>query len=316
MPKLTKPTELSGSSVAAAMGVDPWKNANDLIDLAAISIDGLPLPEITGEQLSWGNVLESTILKEACLRLGITNLNLDHKEAYRHKTIPLAVSLDGSATLDEPMTINHNPDEGIFVENGEQITINGFGCLEAKNTSVTPEETLPLHRGVVQLQAQMLCAGAKWGAVCVLYRGNQLRIFLYSLHDKICYNISKIANEFDMKVKHYQTHKEKLYYEPSSSLDAARLFDKTIPVSLDLDDSINETCEYILNVKAEISDLNKIIREKEKTLGDYYLNLQKRMGHHETASNGRYYLKWSTRHYKAQPERFKRSTTVTVKELI
>ena len=315
MPKLTKPTELSGSTIAAAMGVDPYKNANDLLELAATAVDGLPLPEITGEPLTWGNALESTILKEACLRLGITNLNLDHKEAYRHKTIPLAVSLDGSATLDEPITIKHNPDEGIYVENGEQITIDGFGCLEAKNTSVMPEEHLPLHRGVVQLQAQMLCGDATWGAVCVLYRGNELRVFLYRLHQGVCFKIEKAAIEFKDKVNHYKTTKERLDYPPSSPVDAAKLYSNTTTAELQLDDSINETCEHIVNVKSEISELNKVVREKEKTLADYYLTLQKKMGKHESATNGRYYLKWSTRHYKAQPERFKRSTTVTVKEL-
>tara|TARA_R100001460_G_scaffold2381_1_gene7769 strand:+ start:1753 stop:2703 length:951 start_codon:yes stop_codon:yes gene_type:complete len=316
MPKLTNPDELSGSILAALFGVCPYNSANDVMGRVYDYLDGQPMPDFSSEPTQWGNTLEPMILKEACLRLGITNLNLNHTEAYRHINIPIAVSLDGSATIDEPITIKHNPERGIFVDNGDQMTIVGFGCLEAKNTSVMPEEHLPLHRGVVQLQAQLLCSNAKWGAVCVLYKGNELRVFLYRLHQGVCDKISKVANEFEMKVQHYKITKERLDYPPCSPVDAAKLYSNTTTAELQLDDSINKTCEHIVNVKSEISELNKVIREKEKTLADYYLTLQKKMGKHESATNGRYYLKWTTRHYKAQPERFKRSTTVTVKELM
>jgi len=316
MPKLTNPDELSGSILAALFGVCPYNSANDVMGRVYDYIDGQPMPDFSSEPTAWGNTLEPIILKESCLRLGITNLIVNYESPFRHRRIPIAVSLDGSVSVDRPITINHNPERGIFVDNGDQITIEGFGCLEAKNTSVMPEEHLPLHRGVVQLQAQMLCSYADWGAVCVLYRGNELRIFLYRLHQGVCDKIAKVANEFEMKVKHYKATKERLDYPPSSPIDAAKLYSNTTTAELQLDDSINETCEHIVNVKSEISELNKVIREKEKTLADYYLALQKKMGKHESATNGRYYLKWTTRHYKAQPERFKRSTTVTVKELL
>ena len=316
MPKLTKPDELSGSVLPKAMGLCPYDSPNDMYQRICDYHDGLPLPELQSEPAFWGNTLENTILKQACLRLGITNLNVDHTEAFRHRTIPIAVSLDGSATVDTPLTIKHNPDEGIYVDDSEQITIEGFGCLEAKNTSVMAEQHLPLHRGVVQLQAQMLCSGANWGAVCVLYRGSELRIFLYRLHPGVCNKIATVAEDFKRRVEHYKKTKEKLLYEPTSPIDAAKIYSNTSVAQIELDDSINEDCQKIVDAKSAISDLNKQIRDKEKSLAEHYLALQKKMGKHETATNGRFFLKWATRHYKAQPERFKRSTTVTVKELL
>ncbi len=64
-------------------------------------------------------------------------------------------------------------------DGSKPIKLDGLGILEAKLTAQDVEDTPAVYRGVIQLQGQMDIMKAKWGALCVLYRGTTLRIFLY-----------------------------------------------------------------------------------------------------------------------------------------
>ncbi len=114
-------------------------------------------------------------------RLKVAEFDTQIGQAYKHPDIALACSLDGVG-YGTGQEIYSDPDKGIFVVGQDSIVLDGPGVLEAKVTKTMPEDTPHLARGPIQLQGQMLVTGHKWGAVCVLYQGIELRVFLFGPH--------------------------------------------------------------------------------------------------------------------------------------
>ncbi len=110
------------------------------------------------------------ILREAAKRLLLTDVVIDHDKPFFHTSLPLCCSLDGSAQ-GRGQVIVSDPDNGIYVVGQDSITLDGVGVLEAKLTAMEPEDTPPLWRGPIQLQAQMDIMQAKWGVLATLYKG-------------------------------------------------------------------------------------------------------------------------------------------------
>ena len=107
-------------------------------------------------------------------KIGLTQLSTQIKEPFVHKTLPLQGSADGTA-LAENLTIETDVEKGIYVMNKEnKITLNGVGILEAKNTSVRPEDVPAPSRGPIQVQGLMMCSGFKWSVISIKYRGVSL----------------------------------------------------------------------------------------------------------------------------------------------
>jgi hypothetical protein len=94
--------------------------------------------------------------------------------------------------------------------------LDGIGILEAKLTRVWPEPSPAIYRGPLQLQGQMAIMGSTWGAVCVLYQGVELRIFLFEQDLRVQESIRDAVWEFDAKLsRYYQTGEIDLYQEAS-----------------------------------------------------------------------------------------------------
>ena len=72
-----------------------------------------------------------------------------------------------------------------------------MGVLEAKNTSHFPEDEPAATRGPIQCQGLMMCTGYKWAAIFVLYRGTELRCFLYAPDPATIAKIEADAIEFE-----------------------------------------------------------------------------------------------------------------------
>ena len=179
------------------------------------------------EMMYFGNQLENFILKESCLKIGIENLNLSHEKAFTHSDIPMKVSLDGSAE-GKGLVVRHDEDAGIYVMDDDEIKLDGLGVLEAKNTEKFPFESPPLELGVIQLQAQMMCTGAKWGALCVMFRGNCLRVFLFKPHIEFQDLIEQSALDWDRRITKYKLTGEKEWYEPVNIDDLAKTSDSQL----------------------------------------------------------------------------------------
>jgi len=180
--KLTPNDILSCSRLPAVLGFSKFRTANDELKVSIDALHGKEPEFISNEAMEWGNRLEKDILKESATRLGIESYDLEHDKPYFHKDIPLACSLDGTAT-GSGQEIFTDIEKGIYVMGKDSIKLNGTGILEAKLTGQEVEDTPAVYRGVVQLQGQMDIMEASWGALCVLYKGTKLRIFLYEYNE-------------------------------------------------------------------------------------------------------------------------------------
>jgi predicted phage-related endonuclease len=315
--KVTRDDQASASMLPAIMGYSPFQSANDSLMAAINAKKGNGREHKYIEAAEWGNVMERHILTEACLRLGLENLDLDYTTAFQHKTLPLACSLDGTAD-GAGKVIKHDPDNGIYVMDGDEITLEGMGVMEAKLTAIEPQDAPPLYQGPIQLQAQMDILEAKWGAVCTLYRGTKLRVYLFRPHTPTLGAIYQAVRQFQSKLDKFEETGEIDYYPPKDSADAQRTWgnaDEDAP-PIDLDGAAEKIVQQLLRCKSEIKRLEEIAGECEASL-------KERLREHTTGIAGQYRVTWPVRHYKAQPERVVpakeastiRQSTLTIKEI-
>lgn len=314
--KVTPNTMMSASRLPALMGISKYRSPNDELQATIASLKGEELEFEGNEAMEWGNKMEAEILKEACLRVGIDNLDIEHPDPYFHASWPLACSLDGSAD-GRGLVVNHDPDQGIYVVGQDSIVLEGRGVLEAKLTSMDVEDVPPLWRGPVQLQAQMDILGAKWGAVATLYRGTQMRVFLFAPHQGTLDAIEAAVIDFQRRLDFWRNTGAIDYYPPIDSKDANRTWpDAKTEDPLLMGEEEEYWAHQILHAKKEIERLEKDIADAEKKLKDV-------MRDHGFGRTHRYEIKWPMRHYKATAERVVpakeaysvRQSTLSIKEI-
>jgi len=312
--KVTPNTMLSASRVPALLGHSKYETPNKVLESVLNALQDVETPFETNEAMHWGNMLEIPILLEASGRLGLSNVVLDHPKAYFHPDAPIACSLDGNGD-GNGLVVKDNPDAGVYVVGAESITLDGFGVLEAKLTSSYPEDYPALSRGPLQLQAQMDITGAKWGAVCVLYQGIELRIFLFAPHEETQALICKKAFEFESKITHWSETGEVEWYDPANPEEFGHKWpgDPNLD-SVDLGDWGATLAERIVKAKEQIKVL-------EKTISDDETELKEMLGNATLAHAEEFRISWPIRKYQAQPEKVvpakpahsMRQSTVTIK---
>lgn len=314
--KVTPNDKASASLLPAIMGLSTYASPNDALMGCIHAINGHPPDDISNEAMGWGDKFEPEILKEAALRLGLDNLDISHSKPYFHQFMPLACSLDGTA-YGRGLRIENDPDRGIFVIGQDAITLDGVGVLEAKLTAYDVEDVPPLWRGPVQLQAQMACVGATWGAVCTLFRGTALRVYLFAPHEPTLKAIAAAVADFEKRLETYRQTGVVDYYPPASSADANRAWpvgrDDVEPLGLGAAEE--KLCDEVLFHKAEIKRHEKEIDKIEK-------KIKAAMRKHTRARAGKYQITWPMRAYEAKPAyvvpaseaRVVRQSTLTIKE--
>ena len=313
--KVTPDTMLSASRLPAVMGYSKYRSPNDELS-AAIDALGNKTPEsISNEAMEWGNTFESAILERAAVRLGVSNLITEHPEPYFHPLLKLACSLDATAD-GNGIIVQNNPDLGIMVMDGESITLEGRGILEAKLTSVAPEHTPALYRGPIQLQAQMDITGAKWGALAVLYRGIELRIFLFKPHEESLRAIAQATRDFQRRLDIWKLDRHIEYYPPVNSADADRTWGQGEEATVQLGGEFETWVRDILEAKQDIKQCEEVINDRETKIKEAMQTASK-------ATIGCYQVSWPMRNYQATQDRVVkgkaaysvRQSTLTVKEI-
>lgn len=314
--KLTPDTMMSASRLPALLGISKYRSPNDELLASISALKSEPREDIGNEAMDWGNEFEPAILKKACLRLGLDNLELDHSMPRFHDIWPLCCSLDGTAD-GRGLVVNHDPDQGIYVIGQESIVLEGEGVLEAKLTAMDVEDVPPLWRGPVQLQAQMEIIGAKWGAVCTLYRGTQLRIFLFAPHQGTLDAIEAAVYGFQKRLDFWKETGSIDYYPPISSKDADRTWPEAKTEDpLLMGDEEEYWIDQLMKAKQAIAAQEAVIAEAERKLKDSMRDYSLARTHH-------YEIKWPMRNYKAQPARMVaakeaysvRQSTLSIKEI-
>ena len=264
--KLTDDREMSASRLPGLMGFSKYSTPNDELQFSINAIDGKERPDIGNEAMAWGNTLEPVILTQAAQRLGLESFDVEITKPYTHPDIALQCSLDGIG-FGNGQEITSDPDKGIYVVGQDTIVLDGPGVLEAKLTKTMPEDVPHLARGPIQLQGQMLVTGHKWGAVCVLYQGIELRVFLFARHPETQQAISQAVELFDSKLLKYKETGEIDWYPPASSKEMDRIYPtaaskEEVPLPL----NISELAQGILENKAAIKAAEASIDEAEKLI--------------------------------------------------
>jgi len=309
---------ITGSRLAALMNASPYDTPNDLLASVLADIEGRPDPKpFNGnEACEWGDALEGIILTTAAERLGLDDLKLEH-DALFHDKIPFAASLDGTADAGVGGFVDTNWDKGIICPKGP-VLVTGVGVLESKLTSGKPEDAPAPHRGPLQLQGQLMVTPnpkCTWGAVCVLYGGTELRIFLYQADADVQAKIIDAIEDFERRKRDVD------WYPVFTSADGntaySRVDDGAPP--LDLPPSETDWLAQLVNAKDAKRAAEADIDEAEAALKEF-------MGSHEQATgvvgNTTYSVRWPMRTFKAQPAkttpakpaRVVRQGTLTVKE--
>jgi predicted phage-related endonuclease len=179
-----------------------------------------------------------------------------------------------------------------------------------------PEETPHLARGPIQLQGQMLVTGHKWGAVCVLYQGIELRVFLFAPHDGTQTAIAQAVTEFQQKLDTYRETGAIDWYPPASSKELDRIFPSAIKDEVELPNTVADLAKGIMENKAAIRAAEGSIEEAEKLI-------KQQLGQAEKGRAGSFVISWPMRNYKAAAERLVpakeaysvRQSSLSIKEL-
>lgn len=219
--KLTPDTQASASMLPALLGISPFATPNDCLLDAFNALDGKARSFDYIEPAEWGNKFENHILVEASQRLNI-NVDYEINEPFQHTNLPLGCSLDaiGKGIGD---TVYTDKKKGIYVLNSDSIVLDGVGVLEAKLTSAVPSaDGPPDFRGPIQIQAQMMCTGYKWGAICTLYRGTELRIYLTKIEPSIVSKITADVLEFQTRIDKYKNCGDRDFYPALQPNDAVK----------------------------------------------------------------------------------------------
>ena len=298
--KLTPDDMMSCSRLPALLGFSKFRTPNDELKYSINAINGEENEFVEQEPMLWGNLTEKLILAEACKRLGVDIDQLAHDKPYFHPDIPLATSLDGTASGNDT-TIYTDIDKGIYVMGQDSIKLDGYGILEAKLTAQEVESEPALYRGVIQLQGQMDIMKAKWGALCVLYKGTTLRIFLYPINEDYINMIHNATEDFQERLDKYKANQEIEWYDLQNSFEASRVFDRAEKSTIELPE---------IEIQAEkIIELREKIMELETAIDRLQINIMEQMRDNEVCNAGRYKISWPMRQYKAQPAK-----TVPAKE--
>ena len=313
--KLTDDREMSASRLPGLMGFSKYSTPNDELQYSINAIDGKERPDIGNEAMGWGNTLEPVILTEAAKRLGIEEFHTEIGEPYKHQTLALQCSLDGVG-FGVGQQVFNDPDNGIFVVGQDSIVLDGPGVLEAKLTKTMPEDFPHLARGPIQLQGQMLVTGHKWGAVCVLYQGIELRVFLFAPHSQTQDAIAKAVTDFQTRLDTYQKDGAIDWYPPASSRELDRIYPSAVKDEVDLPATVADLAKEIMANKAAIRAAEAGIEEAEKLI-------KEQLGQAERGRAGEYVISWPMRNYKAAPERLVpakeaysiRQSTLSIKEV-
>jgi hypothetical protein len=211
-----------------------------------------------------------------------------------------------------------DPANGIYVIGQDSITLDGMGVIEAKVTSVDPEDAPALYRGPIQLQAQMDIVKATWGCIAVLYKASELRLFLFAMHQPTLDRIAAATIDFQSRLDNWKETGSVDYYPPASGErwpDTRGLYpaDDNV-ITLDSTEAV-ELAERIANNKLNLKITEQDIASDEERLKEL-------MGTNTKAIAGGFTINWPVRSYKAQPEKVVpakeaysiRQSTLTIKE--
>jgi len=301
--KLSDDRKMSGSRIPILYcwnhGVPhPWSTPNDELRKSIQASAGEYKSFDIGEPGIVGNLLEPALVESACESLGLPSPELTPAV---YKTETFEASCDGLVQVDDPVTVFS---DGIIQVEGGELVLSGSVPIECKCTIAPPTDEIPLYRGPIQLQAQMLATKSDFGIIITLHRGIERRIHVVKANPVIQSEINQICAEFQSRVL------TERWYPPVNVDDAV------IPPAANEKTSVD-----VPHLVEEISDLERLRSERadiDEQIAGLELKIMDSLGEAQMGTSGPYLVEWPVRHYKEQPEKVtpaKPARTIRLKTL-
>lgn len=290
--KLTKDDELSASTTANAMGEGRYQSRQRQLQQHIKAKHGEVVRFDQNTAMELGDFFEEGIIRYAAKKMGLTDVETEFPEAFTHPFYPVNCSLDGTAMAGD-LTIEDNPEMGIYVPDSNYISINGKGIIECKLTKDYPKDHPEDWRGWIQLKTQVEITGCSWGMLVVFsHIANEIRYFFYERDPAFSEQLRVLADDWQQRVK------TETYFDPETSDDAYVMFED-IPVAED----VLEMDKGYINMITRQQKIEADIKELEKEKDCIQTALMAKIANHEKAVCGDYSLDWGYINYKATPEK-------------
>ena len=264
----------------------PYSTPNDELRKSIDAKNGTFERFDLGEPGIVGNLLEPPLVESVCELLGLPEPELS-PPVRTYSDGSFQASLDGLTHCTLPVTVF--ADDIIEIHGGESsIELKGWIPIECKVTSDFRRDEIPLYRGPIQLQAQMMVTDAKFGMIVTLYRGIERHIKIYRADPEIQNRILQICRDFRDRVE------SESMYAPVNVDDASKTYsDAAGDIELS---GYDDRVERLVRLRQDAKDI-------ENEIDALQTQIMQEMQDAETARCGKYIVKWPVRHYKAQPEK-------------
>lgn len=265
----------------------PWSTPNDELRKSIEAKHGkYERVDTLGEPGICGNLLEEVLVQNCCEELGIPEPLcsppvIDKSDEFYQ------CSLDGLTTVPAPVTVFAN--ELVEIDGGEaSIEISGPIPIECKVTSDFRRDEIPLYRGPLQLQLQMMSVKANFGILITLHRGIERHIKIYRYDEEIAQRIKDICKDFADRVE-----SEEMY--PPVNVDDAQKAYPNGSGGVELP-GLTDQVERLVRLRQDAKEL-------EVEIDALQTEIMSAMQDAEEAAIGSYRVIWPIRKYKATEER-------------
>lgn len=256
---------IGGSEAAAVLGVSPFKSA---FTLWAEKTEKVPEPDLDmKEYIYWGNKLEPVIADRYSEETGRSLIDYGRYAIKYHPEISfMHCTIDRALPLPGPEDVKRI---------GYPEFADGYGSLSIKNANEFTlqewEEDTPLHYQV-QLQQELCVTGWLWGGFAVLIGGNTFRWADARKNEAF---ISMLKQEEER----FWTEFVQKDIPPPVDKDAS---DSTLETLKRLypkhSDKVINLPEYLKEVRNKRRELKDQIRQAEKDIQGYEIQLRAAMG--------------------------------------
>ena len=249
MPKLSDDAKgLTGSRVAAALGLSKWATENDTLEESYQAAMGSRSAFGATHVMDFGNAVEQWTLERSLegMPFAIQHpgpfLEADNLQC---SVDALAIALDAEPTVIESGKFQHTP-------NHAPLTIEGDGVLEAKYTSASAVYggPPPFWHGPSQVYSAMACSDASWGAVAINFAGRETHTWFLERDEAVIAEILEVAADFKERLGELTASNGVHGWFPlASSADGETVF----PVAEENDELVelnSDACETFVDLVA------------------------------------------------------------------
>ena len=289
--KLTEDYQCSASMMSSVFNVNPYISCNEALRRCHDALNGKPREEIDNRHIRLGESLENTLIRHTAQELGLLSVEDKITKPFRHENLPLNGSLDGIGVADN-LVVEHNPEEGIYLDNKESVRLNGKGVIEIKTSKRSVSDELPDDLGVIQVKSLMSICKFSWAVIGILWRGDfRVYVFERNLEWEMEHLTPKVI-DFNRRIKDCE------FYPAFTPEDAQFLHptDDGGLVDLTEDPDVRIAIETYNSSKSLKKVAESNIEESERLI-------KAKMGNNTYAVCGEHKVTWKNTVIKAKPER-------------